>query len=264
MNDRPTLWHIEISHYNEKVRWALDFKSVEHERRTPVPGLHIPLVLALTRGRGYTVPLLELDSERIADSTRAIAALERRYPEPPLYPADPDELRRALDLEEFFDEEVAPYVRRAAFHEMRRDPEEFREAVAKLSPPSPLTRFRRLSAQFARGLTAARYGAASERRAAAARERVVSGFDRLERELGDGDYLVGGRFTVADLSAAALLYPVVLPPEGPVPLELMPAGWRRFRAELEDRRGFVWVQEMFARHRHPGAAAEPAAKAVAG
>jgi hypothetical protein len=24
MNTRPILWHIEISHYNEKARWALD------------------------------------------------------------------------------------------------------------------------------------------------------------------------------------------------------------------------------------------------
>ena len=34
----PVLWHIEISHYNEKARWALDYKGVEHERRAPTPG----------------------------------------------------------------------------------------------------------------------------------------------------------------------------------------------------------------------------------
>jgi hypothetical protein len=33
MNTRPILWHIEISHYNEKARWALDLKGVEHGRR---------------------------------------------------------------------------------------------------------------------------------------------------------------------------------------------------------------------------------------
>ena len=40
---KPTLWHIEISHFNEKARWALDHKGVEYERRAPTPGrAHTP------------------------------------------------------------------------------------------------------------------------------------------------------------------------------------------------------------------------------
>ena len=35
---KPVLWHIEVSHYNEKARWALDHKGIEHERRAPPPG----------------------------------------------------------------------------------------------------------------------------------------------------------------------------------------------------------------------------------
>jgi hypothetical protein len=31
--ETPVLWHLEISHYNEKVRWALDYKGVAHVRR---------------------------------------------------------------------------------------------------------------------------------------------------------------------------------------------------------------------------------------
>ncbi len=29
----PVLWHFPISHFNEKVRWALDWKGVPHVRR---------------------------------------------------------------------------------------------------------------------------------------------------------------------------------------------------------------------------------------
>ena len=43
----PVLWHIPVSHYNEKVRWALAYKGIEHERRAPPPGAHIPLAMAL-------------------------------------------------------------------------------------------------------------------------------------------------------------------------------------------------------------------------
>ena len=41
-SEKPVLWHIPISHYSEKARWALACKGVEHERRAPLPGAHIP------------------------------------------------------------------------------------------------------------------------------------------------------------------------------------------------------------------------------
>src|SRR5436190_915698 len=50
---QPILWQIAVSHYSEKARWALDYKGVEHQRRSPPPGLHMPVVLWLTRGRSY-------------------------------------------------------------------------------------------------------------------------------------------------------------------------------------------------------------------
>jgi glutathione S-transferase len=80
--NRPILWHLPISHYSEKVRWALAHKGVEHDRRAPIPGYHMAVALALTRGRHYTLPVIELDGGRIGDSTAIIAALERRHPEP--------------------------------------------------------------------------------------------------------------------------------------------------------------------------------------
>jgi glutathione S-transferase len=48
------LWHLEISHYNEKVRWALDYKSIPHVRKTPLPGLHGLHALVLRSGPAGT------------------------------------------------------------------------------------------------------------------------------------------------------------------------------------------------------------------
>ena len=104
----PTLWQIDVSHYSEKARWALAWKGVEHRRRSPVPGAHMAVALWLTRGAHYTFPVLSIDGQRIGDSTAIVAALEERYPEPPLYPTDIADRRRALELEEFFDEELGP------------------------------------------------------------------------------------------------------------------------------------------------------------
>jgi glutathione S-transferase len=247
MPDKPILWHVWISPYSEKVRWALRHKSIEHERRAQVPGPHILTALRVTRGQQATLPALELDGERIGDSTAIIAALEQRYPEVPLYPSDPVERRRALALEDWFDEQFIPQLRRLFFYEYSRDPACFGE-LAVVSAPPPLRRFKRAGAAFGHALTATRFGA-RRRLAAEAELPVLQGVDRLEQELGDSQYLVGDRFTVADLSVAAAMYPLVLPPGAPIRLEQTTETWQRFRAPHRERRAFRWVEEIYSRHR---------------
>jgi glutathione S-transferase len=114
----PVLWQFAISHYAEKARWGLDFKRVPHIRRSLLPGPHINRVRKMT-GQTAT-PVLELDGTIIFDSTRILEALEKAYPEPPLYPSDPAERARALDLENFFDEELGPYIRQCGSHRCLR------------------------------------------------------------------------------------------------------------------------------------------------
>jgi glutathione S-transferase len=95
-----------------------------------------------------------------------------------------------------------------------------------------------------------RYRAASSHTADTARQKIIAAIDRLEAELGEHDYLTGDRFTVADLTAAALLYPIVRPPEAPLVTDRMPEPFERFRDTLRERRGYRWVQKIFHRHRH--------------
>ena len=252
---RPVLWHIPVSHYSEKVRWALDHKGVQHDRRAPPPPAQMLITPALTRGRSRTFPLLQLDGRAIGDSTEIIAALEERFPDRPLHPADPAERRRALALEEHFDEEVGPHTRRLAFFELRRDPDAMAEFAAGMVP-APLMRTAAARAgigRFASAFSAARYGAGSAEGAETARTKIRAGFDRLEAELehSGGEFLAGEALSVADVTAASLLVPIVGPPEGPR-LPPMPEAYEEFRATLRDRPGFRWVAETFARHR-PGA-----------
>jgi len=257
---KPTLWHIEISHYNEKARWALDHKGIEHERRAPTPGAHMAVALWLTRGGSKTFPLLQLDGEAIGDSTAIIAGLERRYPDPPLYPEDPGERRRALELEEFFDEELGPHTRLLAFHEATKDRAVVERFTVDLLPGSlaEIGPVRAAAMRFFSTFAAVRYGVKSDRRAELAKAKIMAAFDRLESELGPGDYLVGDGFTVADLTAASLLYPLVQPPEGPA-LPPAPEALERFRAPLKERRGYLWVQEIFAKHRKSARAGDEVA-----
>lgn len=246
------LWHIAVSHYNEKVRWALDLKGVEHERRAPLPGTHVAVALWLTRGRAATFPVLEIGGSAIGDSSAIVAELERRYPDPALYPVDPVDRERALALEEFFDEELGPHSRRLAFHHLRRDADSTAEFAGEMLPARIGAKpwARSAMGRVASGFVALRYRASSGAEAEESRAKVLAAFDRLEAELerSGGDHLVGDSFTIADLSAAALFLPVVIPPEGPV---VPPIGgeYEEWRLAQRDRPGYRWVERMFSRHR---------------
>jgi glutathione S-transferase len=252
-SSKPVLWQISISHYSEKVRWALAYKGIDHQRRSPLPGAHIARALWMTRGGSVTLPILRIDGRTIADSTAILAALEQGYPEPPLYPADPAQRRRALELEDYFDEELGPHARVLPFHELINEPDVFAE-VASRAVPGPLGKAKRFTGAYARAYTSLRWGANDDAAAEAAREGIVAAMDRLDAELATngGSYLVGETFSVADLTAASLFYPIVGPAEGPLPADQpSPAALERFRDSLHDRPGFRYVEEMFRRHRRP-------------
>jgi glutathione S-transferase len=245
-NETPILWHLKVSNYNEKARWALDYKGIPHTRRAAIPGRHAKLARRLT-GES-TFPVLVLDGEAIGDSTRVIEALERRWPEPPLYPADPTQRREALELEDFFDEELGAYSRLLALHCLLPDPalmlatftpdlQGGRQVVARAM--YPLIR-RRVTAEF--GI--------DERSVALAEDKCRAACERFRAERGPSGYLVGDRFTVADLTLAALIAPLVAPEQFPYPQPQR--GHPRLagvRDLLEEHGAGEWTREIYARHR---------------
>src|SRR3712207_156206 len=115
----PVLWHLKVSHYNEKARWALDYKALPHVRKAVEAGRHQKVAKKLSGGT--TLPVLQLDGKAIGDSTEIIAELERVRPQPALYPADPAERQRALELEDHLDEELGPRTRLLAVHHAFKD-----------------------------------------------------------------------------------------------------------------------------------------------
>ena len=245
--ETPVLWHLEISHYNEKALWALDYKRVAHVRRAVTPGLQELTARRLRAGR--TVPVLQMSGRAIGDSTKIIEEIERRWPEPPLYPADPEERGRALDLEDYFDERCGHDLRRVLFNDNLAEPEKFlamlygadHPRIGLLKTLSPLLR------QVVRRRFRIRPETVEE-----SREKVRAAFDKLEADVGPSGYLVGESFTVADLTAASILGLIVVPPEFPY-IKVHPdertAEFRRFRDSLKDRPGFRWVEDTYARHR---------------
>jgi glutathione S-transferase len=242
----PVLWHLKVSNYNEKARWALDYKCVPHVRRAVMPGRH-PAVAERLTGR-QTLPVLELDGEAIGDSTEIIAALEQRRPDPPLYPSDPNERRRALDLEDFFDEEVGPYARRSVVARMVPDAKLFLGAFAP-----DLSRGRRAAARavFPLMRRGVRGGLdINDATVEHAERKLREAGERFKAELQPSGYLVGSAFTVADLTLAALVSPLVAPEQFPYPQPQRRHPLVEPLRDLLAESGILeWTRGMYARHR---------------
>jgi glutathione S-transferase len=247
-SERPVLWQLQISHYNEKVRWALDYKRIPHTRRSMLPGVH--RLIAKRLAGVLTSPVLTIDGKGIGDSSVILQAIEERWPEPPLIPDDSEERRRALAIEDYFDEELGPHIRRAVYHELLPYP----DLVVPLFTDGATG----MSRALLRGtLPLLRVGMRQsmniyDEPAARSRDKTVAALDRLESELAGNDYLVGDRFTIGDLTAASLFYPMALPPEYPYRSPSwadLPDGARAFLGELRERPGAQWVAEIYRRHR---------------
>jgi len=238
---KPVLWQYNFSNFNEKVRRALDYKRIPHVRQSMLPGSPRALWFSM---RG-TVPVLDLDGERIVDSTRIIEVLERSWPDPPLYPSEEADRRHALELEDYFDEEAGHELRRAAFYEMRDNPDYVTALLT--TGQGPLAR-RAMRALLPAAMVYANrryriYPADAEE----GRRKVSLALDRIEAEVGPSGYLVGDAFTVADLAAAALLFPVAWPPELQYDYPEPPrSGWW---GSLTRHPAAAWITEMYRRHR---------------
>ena len=254
----PYLWQFQGSHFCEKARWALDYKNISHTRRT-LGGSY--LVRAWWRTGRASLPVLISGDGAIGGSSSIIAEVERLVPAPPLYPLHPAERERALSLESYFDTELGHPVRTAALlaplvHEPRFIA---RFAGMGLSRGAQHT-FVAVAPLFAR-FYRWRHGI-RETGEAAARASVAQVLDRISSELGTNDYLVGSTFSVADLTASALLGALLGAPEIPYPMpEPLPDTIVRYRHELLLHPAAQWVLAMY--HRHRGCSAEVSGAAAA-
>jgi glutathione S-transferase len=240
----PELHQFSFSHFNEKARWAFDYKGVPHTRRSYLPGPHVAPIKRLS-GRPQ-VPVAVIGGDVVAGSSAIIDRLEAEYPAPPLYPADPEERRRALELRDRFDEKVGPATRLAIFYGWFPDARYTSSVFATGTQGLKRTAYRAIFPALVPVLR--RRMSINTENAARARETTREALDFVVRSAGPEGYLVGDRFSVADLTAASLLMLTTFPPE--LQFELPPGRvYDQWMALWADHPGTAWVSEIFRRHR---------------
>ena len=254
-----TLHQFLFSHFNEKVRWALDYKGIVHQRVAHLPGPHRPTIQKLS-GQGQT-PVLTIGPQVIAGSARIIDVLEARFPLPGLYPADAEARAAALSLQKRFDDTVGPAVRTALFSVLIQEPAYLTSMFAR-NTSAPVRLLYRASFPLARGMIARGNGVTDPDNVTQAFELTEAALEEVASQSQTTGYLVGDAFSIADLSAAALLAPLVSldHPDMARP-EPVPAALTAFYSRWADHPGAAWVSSQYQAHRaHQQPAPEPSSR----
>jgi glutathione S-transferase len=90
----------------------------------------------------------------------------------------------------------------------------------------------------------------SDRRLENDRAAVSAALDRIDRERDGRAYLVGTSFTVADLTAASLLSPLLQPPEIQYQLRVeLPPDIQDYRSVLLRHPAALWALDIYREHR---------------
>jgi glutathione S-transferase len=242
------LYDFRFSHFSEKARWALDYKGIPYIPRHLLPGFHMRTVRKLAPRS--CVPVLKTDDAVIQDSTEIINFLERTFPDRSLTPTGPNNANEAIEWEEYLDEEIGVTLRLWFYYHALPDRN---RAVRFLSQGAPWVQRSVFAFSFApirQAMTRLMHIDAES--STDAEQRFLLALDRLDKALERGPFLVGDRFSRADLTACALLWPLCRPGEPESEVEaLFPPAVYALRQQLQNRRFYRWVQERYQENRIP-------------
>jgi len=163
----PLLYGASASPFVRKVRVVLAEKKIPHERDDLVP-FNVSAEYKKISPLGKILAWRDGD-RTLADSSIICAYLERTHPEPRLYPADPYDYARALWFEEYGDSALVGVIGPKIFFQKFIRPRFFNQ-------PADETVIQK-----------------------AVNEELPPLLEYLEGQVGGGDGIVDGRFSIGDI-----------------------------------------------------------------
>lgn len=168
----PKVFGINASPYVRKVRAALAEKKIAYDLDPVIP-VNVSDDYRKMSPLGK-IPAFQDGDHTLCDSSIICAYLERKHPQPALYPGDAYEYARALWFEEYADTALAGVIGPKIFFQKVVGPAFFNQPTDEAVVNKALN------------------------------EELPPLFDYLESQL-TGDFFVGSAFSIADISVAAQL-----------------------------------------------------------
>jgi len=201
------LYQFPISHFCEKIRWALEFKNIDYEIKNLLPGLHGLTTKKLSPVT--SVPILTHDDKAIQGSSKIISYLDQTFPKRSLTPQEPKTKSEALTWEKYIDREIGVNIRLCCYHILLEYPETVIPVFTHNGPwygkPLLTVMFPKLKVKMMQRMKI------NDVSAKKAKEDMRIAIDKLHSHYQKHEFLAGNQFSRADLTAASLLAPLCKP-----------------------------------------------------
>lgn len=169
----PTVYGVPLSPFVRKVCVTLAEKGVTYDLDPVIP-FNVSAEFKKLSPLGK-IPAYRDGDRTLADSSAICAYIERTHPQPALYPSDPYEYARALWFEEFGDSGLVAIIGPKIFLQRVVNPAFFGQKTDEAMVEN------------------------------AVRNELPPLFDYLEGEVAGATWLVGGKFSIADIGIASPL-----------------------------------------------------------
>jgi glutathione S-transferase len=247
----PTIYLFAISHYCEKALFALDHFRIDHRSVPLAPGPHIKFCRSLGIDDS-TLPVL-VDGEFVLQgSANIVDWAEAHNTSPELALETADDTLACREIEQRLDGVFGVHVRRYFYSEaLLQQPQQVRPIFCKGLPWTEQLIVRvawgKICQAMIRGLDL------GPEQGLESKQIIETELAWLDDILADErQFLVGKRFSRADLAAASLLSPLALPVEHPSYHSLkIPPGIAADLAIWQRRPSLRWVREIYRRYRNP-------------
>ncbi|MGL6345263.1 MAG: glutathione S-transferase family protein [Waterburya sp.] len=246
--NKPLLIAIAISHYCEKVRWAMDYLDIDYVEEDHAPLFHRQYT---SRHQGTTVPVLVTHEQALVDSRDIMHYLDTVAVDKQLYPQDVELRHQVETLEELFDQKLGVATRNWGYYYAIQQP--WKLAIA-WGINAPLREKIKCMIAFPKlpGLLKQYYNVTEASKDNALKD-IKEVFTVVNQRLNSGQqYLIGNNLSSADITFAALASPVIRPEYHPFynsQLSKIPAEIVAVIEELRSTPAGKLVLRMYREHR---------------
>ena len=195
-------YRVPISHFCEKIHWALDYKGVPY-RPISVNPLTRKELEQLTDGQ--QVPVIRHGDQVVCDSSEIVRYLDDTFPQHPLVPEKEPGRKECLEIERIADEEMAPAVRRVAYEALFEDKEVF--ARLMLPKKGMVCLLNPLRSRMIMSMLKWHFGI-TRKRLTDDKFSLAQLLNELQTRLDGRPYFVGESLTIADIAVASLMNPL--------------------------------------------------------
>jgi glutathione S-transferase len=209
--NKPVLIAIAISHYCEKIRWAMDYLNIDYVEEDHAPPFHRKYTAL---HQGTTVPVLVTHEQALVDSRDIMHYLDTVAVDKQFYPQDAELRQQAETLEELFDQKLGVATRNWGFYYAIQQP--FKIAIA-WGINAPLSEKIKciIATPKIPGILRQKYNITQVSKEVALQD-IKEVFNVVNQRLNSGQkYLLGNNLSSTDITFAALASPVIRPEHHP-------------------------------------------------